>query len=88
MSLFVLVIVAVLWQCHTASSQEDSGHYIAAVYEHRVMLNPNPSDVCSRQGALEHMSKNLEIFEEQATEAAKQVGLFFCFLFFLGVGHV
>lgn len=72
MSLLVLVIVAVLWQCHTASSQEDSGHYIAAVYEHRVMLNPNPSDVCSRQEALEHMSKNLEIFEEQATEAAKQ----------------
>lgn len=47
--------------------------YVAAVYEHNVILNPNPHVPLSRPEALQHMQKNLDIYEEQAARAAQQV---------------
>ncbi|XP_054847211.1 biotinidase isoform X2 [Eublepharis macularius] len=48
------------------------GHYIAAVYEHHVILNPNPTIITDRQSALELMNRNLDIYEQQVIAAAKQ----------------
>lgn len=48
--------------------------YVAAVYEHRVILNPEPHVPLSRAAALEHMMRNLKVYEEQAARAAEQVG--------------
>lgn len=47
--------------------------YTAAVYEHQVLLNPNPKVAVGRKVALQHMNRNLEVFEKQATSAAQQV---------------
>ena len=47
--------------------------YVAAVYEHKLVLNPDPRVPVSRSAALEHMKKNLDIYEEQAAQAAQQV---------------
>lgn len=49
------------------------GHYIAAVYEHHVILNPDPTIVTDRQSALELMNRNLDIYEQQVISAAEQV---------------
>ncbi|CAJ1083934.1 biotinidase-like isoform X1 [Xyrichtys novacula] len=46
--------------------------YVAAVYEHRVVLNPEPYVPLSRHAALEHLQRNLDIYEEQAARAAQQ----------------
>ncbi|XP_066484200.1 biotinidase [Tiliqua scincoides] len=47
-------------------------HFIAAVYEHHVILNPNPTTITSRQSALQLMNRNLDIYEEQTIAAVKQ----------------
>ncbi|XP_056375887.1 biotinidase [Hyla sarda] len=47
-------------------------YYIAAVYEHHVILNPNSTALTSRTFALEFMSKNLDIYEQQVIAAAKR----------------
>ncbi|XP_015231991.1 PREDICTED: biotinidase-like [Cyprinodon variegatus] len=46
--------------------------YVAAVYEHRIILNPEPRVPVSRAEALIHMQKNLDIYEKQAAKAAQQ----------------
>ncbi|XP_041664019.1 biotinidase-like [Cheilinus undulatus] len=46
--------------------------YTAAVYEHKLIPNPDPRIPMSRSAALQHMQKNLDIFEEQAAKAAEQ----------------
>ncbi|KAM9418143.1 biotinidase-like [Salvelinus alpinus] len=46
--------------------------YVAAVYEHQVILNPEPHVPLSRAAALEHMMRNLKVYEEQAARAAEQ----------------
>ncbi|XP_044026936.1 biotinidase-like [Siniperca chuatsi] len=46
--------------------------YVAAVYEHNLILNPEPRVPLSRPAALQHMQKNLDIYEEQAARAAQQ----------------
>ncbi|XP_078123845.1 biotinidase-like [Sander vitreus] len=46
--------------------------YVAAVYEHNLILNPEPDVPLSRLDALQHMQKNLDIYEEQAAQAAQQ----------------
>lgn len=51
--------------------------YVAAVYEHRVFLNPEPRVPLSRCDALKHVQKNLDIYEEQAARAAKQVKIIY-----------
>ncbi|XP_073677362.1 biotinidase-like [Garra rufa] len=50
----------------------DHPSYVAAVYEHRVLLNPNPEIPLNRSSALEHMNQNLRVFEEQTALAAQQ----------------
>ncbi|XP_063778020.1 biotinidase [Pseudophryne corroboree] len=47
-------------------------HYVAAVYEHHVILNQNSSALTSRKLALEFMSKNLNIYEQQVSAAAEK----------------
>lgn len=47
--------------------------YVAAVYEHNVVLNPEPHVPLSRHDALQHMWRNLDVYEEQAALAAQQV---------------
>ncbi len=47
--------------------------YVAAVYEHNLILNPDPRVTATRAAALEHMQKNLDIYEVQAARAAEQV---------------
>ncbi|XP_047460084.1 biotinidase [Mugil cephalus] len=71
MFLFVVTFLSV----HLALGQTDrvsDSSYVAAVYEHRVILNPEPYIPLSRKDALEHMQKNLDIYEEQAVIAAQQ----------------
>ncbi|KAK6324183.1 hypothetical protein J4Q44_G00065220 [Coregonus suidteri] len=46
--------------------------YVAAVYEHRVILNPAPHVPLSPAAALKHMMSNLDVYEEQAARAAEQ----------------
>ncbi|KAF7691374.1 biotinidase [Silurus meridionalis] len=46
--------------------------YTAAVYEHRVLLNPDPKQIVGRRSALKHMNRNLDVLEDQATSAAQQ----------------
>lgn len=47
--------------------------YVAAVYEHSPVLNPEPRVPLSRLEALQHLQKNLDTFEDQAARAAQQV---------------
>lgn len=47
--------------------------YVAAVYEHNLILNPDPRVPLSRREALRHLQKNLDIYEDQAARAAQQV---------------
>ncbi|CAG11132.1 unnamed protein product, partial [Tetraodon nigroviridis] len=46
--------------------------YVAAVYEHSPVLNPEPRVPLSRLEALQHLQKNLDTFEDQAARAAQQ----------------
>ena len=45
----------------------------AAVYEHAVILPPDPLTPVSRTSALNNMMKNLDIYQKQAEIAAKEV---------------
>ncbi|XP_007429319.1 biotinidase isoform X1 [Python bivittatus] len=47
-------------------------HYVAAVYEHHIILNPSPAAIIDRHTALQLMKRNLDIYEEQVINAAKQ----------------
>lgn len=57
--------------CVSVGGAADSS-YIAAVYEHRVILNPQPREPVSRREALQLMRQNLEVYEQQAARAARQ----------------
>ena len=50
----------------------DTGYYVAAVYEHQLIMSPNPLALVSREQALELMNQNLDIYEEQVTIAAQK----------------
>lgn len=73
---------AVLWICVSflSAAALTSGHssYVAAVYEHRVISNPEPRVPLSRSAALRHVQQNLDVYEEQAALAAEQVNVL-CF---------
>ncbi|XP_014849690.1 PREDICTED: biotinidase-like [Poecilia mexicana] len=66
----MLVVFLLVFCLGETESAADS--YVAALYEHRVILNPNPRVPVSRREALIHMQKNLDIYEEQAAKAAQQ----------------
>ncbi|XP_006883391.1 PREDICTED: biotinidase [Elephantulus edwardii] len=46
--------------------------YVAAVYEHASVLSADPGVLVSRQQALELMSQNLDVYEQQVTAAAQK----------------
>lgn len=69
--LFVFIFIGTSVDAQTEGSVDSS--YIAAVYEHNVILNPAPHVQLSRIQALRHLHMNLDIYEEQAARAARQV---------------
>ncbi|XP_042363156.1 biotinidase [Plectropomus leopardus] len=71
LSVFVFVSFSLMWAVGQAEPIVDSS-YVAAVYEHNLILNPEPRVPLSRLAALQHMQKNLDIYEEQAARAAQQ----------------
>ncbi|XP_028316418.1 biotinidase [Gouania willdenowi] len=66
-----MVLLVLLLVCASAESAMHAS-YVAAVYEHSVVLNPEPDVTLSREEALQHMWKNLDIYELQAARAAQQ----------------
>lgn len=52
--------------------QREAEYYVAAVYEHRPVLSPNPLELSSRQEALELMKQNLDVYEQQVMAAAQK----------------
>uniref|UniRef100_A0A3Q4GPD8 Biotinidase n=1 Tax=Neolamprologus brichardi TaxID=32507 RepID=A0A3Q4GPD8_NEOBR len=71
--LFVIAVVSVyLASVISPMDSTADSSYVAAVYEHKVILNPDPRTPVSRHEALQHMQKNLDIYEEQAARAAQQ----------------
>lgn len=72
--LFVIAVVYVyLASVVGVTDSTPDSWYVAAVYEHKVILNLDPRVPVSRHDALQHMQKNLDIYEEQAARAAQQV---------------
>lgn len=67
------VILAACFSGVHFSTAEEGLFYTASVYEHQVLLNPQPKVVLGRKAALQQMDRNLEVFETQATSAARQV---------------
>lgn len=67
---FVLILIGMSAGFQTQASVDSS--YVAAVYEHNVILNPAPHVRLSRTEALRHLHQNLDIYEEQAARAARQ----------------
>ncbi|KAM4550427.1 biotinidase-like [Fundulus diaphanus] len=65
--LLFLLLVFCLGETESAADS-----YVAAVYEHRVVLNLDPRVPMSRREALIHMQKNLDVYEQQAARAAQQ----------------
>ncbi|XP_070777303.1 biotinidase [Enoplosus armatus] len=74
-TMFSFVVVLVSFSLTSAVVQTESvvePSYIAAVYEHYLILNPEPHVPLSRPAALQHMQKNLDVYEEQAARASQQ----------------
>ncbi|XP_044306616.1 biotinidase isoform X2 [Varanus komodoensis] len=65
------ILVLFCYQVLSGNDHRDR-HYVAAVYEHPVILNPNPTAITDRQTALQLMNRNLDIYEEQVIAAVKQ----------------
>nr|XP_046273386.1 biotinidase-like [Scatophagus argus] len=73
MLLFVVVFVTFAFTSAVVQREPvvDSS-YVAAVYEHSLILNPEPHVPLSRPAALQHLQRNLDIYEEQAAVASQQ----------------
>ncbi|XP_072431799.1 biotinidase-like [Chiloscyllium punctatum] len=71
MEVFTLRSLLLGWQCLVLPVWGLDG-YTAAVYEHAAVLNPPWKIPSTRQGALRHMKKNLDIYQEQVFAASKQ----------------
>ncbi|XP_051797431.1 biotinidase-like [Acanthochromis polyacanthus] len=69
--MLLLVVVSVFLSVGHSDPAVGSS-YVAGVYEHHVILNPDPIVPVNRSEALQHLKKNLDIYEEQAARAAKQ----------------
>ncbi|XP_029023049.2 biotinidase [Betta splendens] len=66
----VLWILASVFSAAAQTSGQSS--YVAAVYEHRLIWNPEPRVPLSRTAALRHVQQNLDVYEKQAALAAEQ----------------
>ncbi|XP_073319740.1 biotinidase-like [Pagrus major] len=74
-TMFLRLVVFVSFSLTSAVVQTEpvaDSSYVAAVYEHNVILNPEPHVPLSRPAALQHLQRNLDIYEEQAARAAQQ----------------
>lgn len=71
--LMTLIILAACFNAIHFTTADEGLFYTAAVYEHKVLLNTQPNVAVGRQAALQHMYRNLEVFEQQVTSAAQQV---------------
>lgn len=69
---WALVALGVGAEEHCPARQHEDQSYVAAVYEHHSILSPDPLALVSRTQALELMSRNLDIYEEQVMAAAQQ----------------
>lgn len=58
--------------CSASLEHGEAEYYVAAVYEHRSVLSPNPLELSSRQQALELMKQNLDVYEQQVMAAAQK----------------
>uniref|UniRef100_A0A8C5MUQ2 Biotinidase n=1 Tax=Leptobrachium leishanense TaxID=445787 RepID=A0A8C5MUQ2_9ANUR len=68
-----LYLVVCLFCCQFTSLQVHGlEYYVAAVYEHHSVLNPNPTALTDRRSALEFMAQNLDVYEAQVTAAAEK----------------
>ncbi|XP_071357273.1 biotinidase-like isoform X1 [Trachinotus anak] len=73
MYFFAVVFVTLSFTSAIGRTEHVAGStYVAAVYEHRIILEPESHVPLSRPAALKHMQKNLDIYEEQAALAAQQ----------------
>ncbi|XP_039977536.1 biotinidase [Xiphias gladius] len=70
--LFAFVVPFSLTSAVGQAEPVSDSSYVAAVYEHGVILNPEPHLLLSRSAALQHVRGNLDIYEEQAARAAQQ----------------
>ncbi|KAM9737259.1 biotinidase [Menidia menidia] len=68
MSPLVLVVLVLARVGQPEAAADPS--YVAAVYEHRVVLNPEPRVPVTRREALLHMHRNLDVYEHAAARAA------------------
>lgn len=70
-----MLLLFAIFALASAIREEPRGgsSYVAAVYEHSLVLNPEPRVPLSRAAALRHMKQNLDIYEEQAARASEQV---------------
>lgn len=71
-SISLRLIIQVFSCCLMARIGLGIEYYVAAVYEHHSILNPNSTALSDRKSALEFMSKNLDIYEQQVNIAAKK----------------
>ncbi|XP_019963111.2 biotinidase isoform X1 [Paralichthys olivaceus] len=71
MYLSVALCFLVLTSAAGQTESAPGSSYVAAVYEHHPVLNPEPRVPLSRPEALRHVLKNLEIYEEQSERAAQ-----------------
>ncbi|KAM3597118.1 uncharacterized protein V6R79_026338 [Siganus canaliculatus] len=71
LSSLLLVYFSLTWTGVQTEPLSDPS-YIAAVYEHNLILNPEPRVPLSRHAALQHLQRNLDIYAEQAGLAAQQ----------------
>lgn len=72
LKLFSIIIVLLVTPSGGQTEAGVGSSYVAAVYEHKVILNPEPEVVLSRPAALQHMLRNLDVYEQQAARAAQQ----------------
>lgn len=73
MFLRVVIFVSFCLTSAVVRTEPADSSYVAAVYEHNVILNPEPRVPLSRPAALTHLQRNLDVYEEQAGRAAQQV---------------
>ncbi|XP_072364876.1 biotinidase-like [Scyliorhinus torazame] len=71
MEAFCLRWLLLVWQCFVIPVW-GLEFYKAAVYEHTAVLRPKTKTPATREEALKHMKKNLDIYQEQVHEAGKQ----------------
>ncbi|KAM8758483.1 biotinidase isoform 1-T1 [Rhynchonycteris naso] len=76
LAVFLCGCYAVALGVHTGercgAEEGDTDYYMAAVYEHQLILSPNPLALTSRKQALELMNQNLDVYEQQVMTAAQK----------------